>query len=92
MNVHESLHSFNVYSAQIDTLRQHLEIFKIGLTRSQKACRAEFGNLHIPKKIVDTMIKDAQSEPQDNPVLKRVYEYCQEIKDLTQKIRETEAS
>ena len=69
-------------------------MFKIGLERHKTACRIVFSTLK--PKFVELMIEDAQSEPQDDPFLQRVFQHYQTIKELedalAQAIRETEAS
>ena len=78
--------------AQTDALEQQLKILEIGLQWCQNACRAEFEKQGIPPTMVDMMIKSAPLEPADHPLLKRIYEHCQQIKENKEKIRDAEAS
>ena len=78
--------------AQTDALQQQLKILEIGLQWCQNACRAEFEKQGIPPTMVDMMIKSAPLEPADHPLLKRIYEHWQQIKENKEKIRDAEAS
>ena len=78
--------------AQTDELEQQRNVLEIGLQWCRNACRAEFEKQGIPPKMVDMMIKSAPLEPADHPLLKRIYEHCQQIKENKEKIRDAEAS
>ena len=77
--------------AQTDALEQQIKVLEIGLRWCENACRAQL-QAEFPPTMVDMMIKSAPLEPAGHPLLKRIYEHCQQIKENKEKIQDAEAS
>ena len=78
--------------AQTDALEQQRRILEIGLQWCENACRAKLRKEGFTPTMADMMIKSAPLEPAGHPLLKRIYEHCQQIKENKDKIRDAEAS
>ena len=77
-----------VPSLQIQMLTGRLTVFKDRLEKVKKDCLAAFDAEGIPAKFVGSMIEEAQSGPQKNPLLQSIYHYCQKVLEMKKQIQQ----
>ena len=77
-----------VLSVQIDTLRKQLGILEAGLRKYRSYCLSAFEG--IDAELVAPMNKIAESKPQKNLLLQRIYRYCQRIAEKKKEMSEAE--
>ena len=74
----------------METLRGQLGVLEAGVAKSKRRCRTALEKNGFEKEFVNAMIKKAESHPQKNPHLQRIYRSCQKVLAKMQEIRDAE--